>query len=85
MVTVLMRALLTSADEILKPIVTLKTFFLAAVSLIGVFVVVKALMEMFDAINAKDSSGIRNSILQLIGGLVIAGISGFLAFLGISS
>lgn len=80
-----LKIVMESADAILKPIETLKQLLLSVVSLAGIFVVVKAIMELSDGIQAKDTSAIRQSVLQLAGGLMLALIGVTLTILGISS
>ncbi len=69
----------------LGPVVALKNFatlFMAIVSIIGIIIIVKNVMELGPAIQQQDSGTISNAIKGIVGGAIMATIGVTLAFLG---
>lgn len=83
MFMLLMKAML-SVEQILMPITIVKQLVLAAVSAVGIFIIAKGFGELGDALPAKDSSGIRNAVLQIIAGIIVAAMDVVLNMMGIA-
>lgn len=76
-----MKIILT--EDVLAPIKTLEQLALSVVSAVGVFVVIKGVIELSQALPARDSSGITTSILTIAGGIILIAIQIVLNVLGL--
>ncbi len=69
----------------LGPVEALKnlaTLLMTIVSIIGIIIIVKNIMELGPAIQQQDSGTINNAIKGIVGGAIMAGCGITLAFLG---
>lgn len=74
----------TDVNE-LGPVQALKnlaSLLMAIVSLIGIIIIVKNIMELGPAIQQQDSGTVNNAIKGIVGGAIMAGVGIILAFLG---
>lgn len=69
-------------SAITKPLDNLKLLLIAVVGAIGVIILVKNIMEMAQAYQGQDSSGMSSALKGIVAGLMMAGISTVLAILG---
>ena len=69
-------------SAITKPLDNLKLLLIAVVGAIGVIILVKNVMEMAQAYQAQDSSGMSSALKGIVAGLMMAGISTVLGILG---
>lgn len=75
----------TSADSILQPVKLLQTLFFGLISIIGLIMVGKGILELTTAIPQRDGPSIKEAALQIAGGGIAAAISTVIAFLGLSA
>lgn len=71
-------------DGVINGINQLKTLLLTVVGAAGVIVVIMAVVKIASSLSAHDTSQISGGIMQLVGGLLMAGVAGFLAVMGLS-
>lgn len=74
----------TGADSILQPVKLLQTLFFGIIALVGLFLIGKGILELSTAIPQRDSTSIKEATLTIIGGVLAAGISAVLGFIGIA-
>lgn len=67
-----------------KALKNLASLLMAIVSVIGIIIIVKNVMELGPAIQQQDSGTVNNAIKGIVGGAIMAGIGVILAFLGFS-
>lgn len=70
-------------DSVTTPLKNLKTLILSVVALVGVFIIIKGVIELAEGIQQQDSSGVSHGVKTIISGLLIASIGTVLTFLGI--
>lgn len=75
----------TGADSILQPVKILQTLFFGIIALVGLFLIGKGILELATAIPQRDSTSIKEACLTIIGGILAAGISAVLSFMGIAA
>lgn len=69
-------------SEVLNPINNLKTLVLAIIGAVGVIVLAKNVMEFAQAYQQQDSSSMNSALKGIVAGLIMAGISAVMTFLG---
>ena len=70
------------ADTITAPLENLKTLVIAVIGAVGVIILAKNVMEFAQAYQAQDSSTMNAALKGIVAGVMMAGISAVLAFLG---
>ena len=68
--------------EITQPLENLKTLVLAVIAAVGVIILAKNVMEFAQAYQQQDSATMNAALKGVVAGIVVAGISAVLAFLG---
>lgn len=71
-------------DSVTQPLTNLKTLVIAIIGAVGVIILAKNVMEFAQAYQQQDSSSMNSAIKGIVAGLIMAGISSVLTFLGIS-
>ncbi|MFV0527626.1 MAG: hypothetical protein ACK5MN_02745 [Lachnospiraceae bacterium] len=71
-------------DSVTQPLSNLKTLVIAIIGAVGVIILAKNVMEFAQAYQQQDSSSMNSAIKGIVAGLIMAGISSVLAFLGIA-
>lgn len=71
-----------ATDTIIQPLENLKTLVIAIIGAIGVIVIAKNVMEFGSAYQQQDSSSMNSALKGIVAGVMMAGISAVLAFLG---
>ena len=72
----------TGVSEVLPPINNLKTLVLAIIGAVGVIILAKNVMEFAQAYQQQDSSSMNSALKGIVAGLIMAGISAVMTFLG---
>ncbi|MBD5402363.1 hypothetical protein HDR58_06135 [bacterium] len=72
----------TGVSEVLTPINNLKTLVLAIIGAVGVIILAKNVMEFAQAYQQQDSSSMNSALKGIVAGLIMAGISAVMTFLG---
>lgn len=67
---------------ITKPLDDLKTLIIAVIGAVGVIILAKNVMEFAQAYQQQDSSTMNSALKGIVAGVMMAGISTVLAFLG---
>ena len=75
-----MKGLNTTA--ITQPLENLKTLVLAVIAAVGVIILAKNVMEFAQAYQQQDSATMNAALKGIVAGIMMAGISAVLAFLG---
>ena len=75
-----MKGLNTAA--ITQPLENLKTLVLAVIAAVGVIILAKNVMEFAQAYQQQDSATMNAALKGIVAGIMMAGISAVLAFLG---
>lgn len=70
------------ADTITAPLENLKTLVIAVIGAVGVIILAKNVMEFAQAYQGQDSSNMNAALKGIVAGVMMAGISAVLAFLG---
>lgn len=71
-----------SAQTITQPLNNLKTLVIAIIGAIGVIILAKNVMEFAQAYQQQDSSTMNSALKGIVAGIMMAGISTVLSFLG---
>ena len=66
------------------PLNNLKNLVIAIIGAVGVIILAKNVMEFAQSYQQQDSSSMNSAIKGIVAGLIMAGISTVLTFLGIS-
>ena len=74
--------LASGTAEITKPLDNLKTLVIAIIGAVGVIILAKNVMEFAQAYQQQDSSTMNSALKGIVAGVLMAGISTVLAFLG---
>lgn len=74
----------SGVDSVTQPLANLKTLVISIIGAVGVIILAKNVMEFAQAYQQQDSSSMNSAIKGIVAGLIMAGISSVLAFLGIS-
>lgn len=69
-------------SAVTKPLDNLKTLVLAVIGAVGVIILAKNVMEFATAYQQQDSSTMNSALKGIVAGLIMAGISSVLTFLG---
>ena len=75
-------ALASGTAEITKPLDNLKTLVIAIIGAVGVIILAKNVMECAQAYQQQDSSTMNSALKGIVAGVLMAGISTVLTFLG---
>lgn len=78
------QAVFASVDSVTQPLANLKTLVISIIGAVGVIILAKNVMEFAQAYQQQDSSSMNSAIKGIVAGLIMAGISSVLSFLGIS-
>lgn len=70
-------------NDVLKPLIMIKSLITGAVSIVGYILCVKNLMEAFTAYQQNDQHTFATALKGFIGSLLMAAISTVLTFLGL--
>lgn len=70
------------ANAITQPLNSLKTLMLAVIGAVGVIILAKNVMEFAQAYQQQDSSTMNSALKGIVSGIMMAGISTVLTFLG---
>lgn len=65
-----------------KTVYQIGAIFAAIVSGIGIIIIIKNVMELGPAIQQQDSGTVNSAIKGIVGGAIMAAVTGILAFLG---
>lgn len=71
-------------DSVTQPLANLKTLVISIIGAVGVIILAKNIMEFAQAYQQQDSSSMNSAIKGIVAGLIMAGISSVLSFLGIA-
>lgn len=69
-------------SSVTKPLDNLKTLVIAIIGAIGVIILAKNVMEFAQAYQQQDSSTMNSALKGIVAGVMMAGISTVLTFLG---
>ncbi len=69
-------------DSVLQPLQNLKILVIAVIGAIGLIVIAKNVMEFASAFQMNDSPTMNTAVKGIVAGVLMAGISTVLAFLG---
>lgn len=70
------------ANAITQPLDSLKTLMIAVIGAVGVIILAKNVMEFAQAYQQQDSSTMNSALKGIVAGIMMAGISTVLTFLG---
>ena len=70
------------AAAITQPLENLKTLVMAIIGAVGVIILAKNVMEFAQAYQQQDSSTMNSALKGIVAGIIMAGISTVLTFLG---
>ena len=69
-------------SAVTQPLDNLKTLIIAVIGAVGVIILAKNVMEFAQAYQQQDSSTMNSALKGIVAGLMMAGISAVLTFLG---
>lgn len=69
-------------SAVTKPLDSLKTLIIAVIGAVGVIILAKNVMEFAQAYQQQDSSTMNSALKGIVAGIMMAGISSVLSFLG---
>ncbi len=69
-------------DDVLKPLQNLKILVISVIGAVGLIVLAKNIMEFASAFQANDMPTMSSALKGIVAGLLMAGISAVLGFLG---
>ena len=69
-------------SAVTKPLDNLKTLEIAVIGAVGVIILAKNVMEFAQAYQQQDSSTMNSALKGIVAGVIMAGISSVLTFLG---
>lgn len=72
----------TGTNAITQPLNNLKTLVIAIIGAVGVIILAKNVMEFAQAYQQQDSSTMNSALKGIVAGVMMAGISTVLSFLG---
>ena len=72
----------TGTAAITQPLENLKTLMIAIIGAVGVIILAKNVMEFAQAYPQQDSATMNSALKGIVAGVMMAGISAVLAFLG---
>lgn len=62
------------ANQVLAPVMILKTILIAGAGVVGIVIVIKGVIDLGTAIPQQDSTGISMAVRELIGGGIITAV-----------
>ena len=71
-----------STSTVTQPLENLKTLVIAVIGAVGVIILAKNVMEFAQAYQQQDSSTMNSALKGIVAGVMMAGISAVLTFLG---
>lgn len=71
-----------STSTVTQPLENLKTLVIAVIGAVGVIILAKNVMEFAQAYQQQDSSTMNSALKGIVAGVMMAGISTVLTFLG---
>lgn len=71
-----------NTSAITQPLENLKTLVLAVIGAVGIIILAKNVMEFAQAYQQQDSSTMNSALKGIVAGIMMAGISAVLTFLG---
>ena len=71
-----------NTTAITQPLENLKTLVLAVIAAVGVIILAKNVMDFAQAYQQQDSATMNAALKGIVAGIMMAGISAVLAFLG---
>ena len=77
-----MTAFAAGGQSITQPLENLKTLVLSVIGAIGIIILAKNVMEFAQAYQQQDSSTMNSALKGIVAGVMMAGISTVLSFLG---
>lgn len=72
----------TGTAAVTQPLENLKTLVIAVIGAVGVIILAKNVMEFAQAYQQQDSSTMNSALKGIVAGVMMAGISAVLTFLG---
>lgn len=75
-------AFAAGTEAVTKPLENLKTLVIAIIGAVGVIILAKNVMEFAQAYQQQDSSTMNSALKGIVAGVMMAGISTVLTFLG---
>lgn len=72
----------SGTDVVTQPLENLKTLVIAVIGAVGVIILAKNVMEFAQAYQQQDSSTMNSALKGIVAGIMMAGISTVLSFLG---
>ena len=72
----------TDTSAVTQPLANLKTLIIAVIGAVGVIILAKNVMEFAQAYQQQDSSTMNSALKGIVAGIMMAGISTVLTFLG---
>ena len=72
----------TGTQAITQPLDNLKTLVIAIIGAVGIIILAKNVMEFAQAYQQQDSSTMNSALKGIVAGILMAGISTVLTFLG---
>lgn len=72
----------TDTSAVTQPLDNLKTLVIAVIGAVGVIILAKNVMEFAQAYQQQDSSTMNSALKGIVAGVMMAGISTVLTFLG---
>ncbi len=72
----------TGTTAVTQPLENLKTLVIAVIGAVGVIILAKNVMEFAQAYQQQDSSTMNSALKGIVAGVMMAGISAVLTFLG---
>ena len=72
----------SDTSAVTKPLDNLKTLIIAVIGAVGVIILAKNVMEFAQAYQQQDSSTMNSALKGIVAGVMMAGISSVLTFLG---
>ena len=72
----------TGTSVVTQPLENLKTLIIAVIGAVGVIILAKNVMEFAQAYQQQDSSTMNSALKGIVAGVMMAGISTVLTFLG---
>ncbi len=77
-----MPVVFAGVDAVLKPLQNLKILVISVIGAVGIIVLAKNVMEFASAFQQNDMPSMNSALKGIVAGLLMAGISAVLAFLG---
>lgn len=71
-----------ATNAVTQPLENLKTLVIAVIGAVGVIILAKNVMEFAQAYQQQDSSTMNSALKGIVAGVMMAGISAVLSFLG---